>query len=127
MKLLPLKGLDILVVEDHYFIATELSGVLQGLGAAVIGPVSRLPLDRSIACRRIDVALLDVQLTVGTSLSLADELACRGIPVAFITGYGSDVLPLPYRDLLRLDKPVDRDQLAIAVLRLAGRMQGVAA
>ena len=127
MSDLPLANLGILVVEDHYFIATELSRILQQLGATVTGPFSRLPLDRHIDVGTVDVALLGIQLAVGTTFPLADELAQRGIPVAFITGYASDALPIRYRDLPRLDKPVDREELKAAVMRLVGRLQGAAA
>ena len=127
MNTMPLEGLEILVVENQYLIATELARVLTRFGAAVVGPVARLPLDSRVASRPIDVALLDVHLSQGTSLPLADEMARRGVPVAFITGYGPDVLPKPYRHLLRLDKPVVPDQLRAAVMQLTGRGQGVAA
>ena len=127
MTTLPLAGLDILVVEDHYFVATELARVLRQLGASVIGPAARLPLDAGVACSPVHLAVLDVQLCEGTSFVLADEMARRGVPVALITGYESDVLPAPYCSLPRLDKPVDRHQLRALLLQLSGRYDGVAA
>ena len=127
MKAGPLCGLDILVVEDHYFVATELSRVLRELGADVIGPVAGMPLDGLIAHRELDAALLDVKILGGTCFPLIDEMASRGVPVALVTGYGPDILPLRYRDLLRLDKPVERNNLTAAVLQLVGRPQGVPA
>ena len=124
---MPLHGLDILVVEEHYFVATELTSVLRELGADVVGPVARLPLDEKFADRQVDVALLDVELGDGPSYGLIDEMAGRGVPVALITGHGSNVLPAAYRDIPRLDKPFERDKLKSAVLLLAGRTEGVAA
>ncbi len=124
---MPLEGLDILVVEDHYFVAIELASVLRSLGANVVGPMAQLPLDGELAGERIDVALLDVGLQYGTSFSLIDEMADRGVPVALITGYGPRSLPLHYRALPRLEKPVECDKLRATVMRLAGRPQGVAA
>ena len=123
----PLKDLDILVVEDQYFVATELSRILRDLGAGVIGPLAGIPLDTSLANRSIDIALVDVELACGTSFPLIDEMSSRGVPVALITGYGPEVLPRPYRDLPHLDKPVERDKLTAAVLRMAGRTGGMAA
>ncbi len=127
MSPLPLEGLDILVVEDRYLIATELSRELRALGAGVVGPVARLPLQDCVADRPVDLVLLDVQLHDGTGLPLADEMARRGVPVALVTGYESDALPSPYRSLVRLDKPVDPTHLRAAVLQLLGRHEGVAA
>ena len=123
----PLQGLDILVVEDRYVIATELARVLRELGAGVVGPLARLPADTCLAGRSIDVALMDVELGCGTSFPLIDALAERGVPVALITGYAPGVLPWPYRGLPHLDKPVERDKLTQAVLRLAGRTAGMGA
>ena len=82
MKPSPLEGLAILVAEDHYVVATELTRMLQQLGATVVGPVARLPLDPDLAGTTIHLALLDVELCNGTSFPLADKLALRGIPVA---------------------------------------------
>ena len=127
MSHLVLKGLDILVVEDQYFVAMELCRVLEQLGACVVGPVGRLPLDRFTADHAIDIALLDVAHPGGTSFSLADEMARRGVPVALITGYAAEALPPPYRQLPRVDKPIEPAKLQVAVLQLTGRHQGPAA
>ena len=123
----PLRGLDILVVEDHYFVATEMTRLLRDLGAEIIGPVACLPLDAPTRSRSLDLALLDVQIRGGTCFPLVDEMVGRGVPVALVTGYDRDTLPCRYRDLPRLEKPVERADLAAAVLRLVGRTQGVAA
>ena len=127
MSKTPLIGLDILVAEDHYVVAAELASLLRKLGAAVVGPVARLPLEPCLASESIDMALLDVELCGGTSFPLADELAERGVPVALITGYAPDALPSAYRDLPRLDKPVERDKLTAAILRLTARTEGLVA
>ena len=126
MTAMPLEGLDILVVESDCLVATELAR-LRELGADVVGPVSRMPLDRSVASRPNDVALRPVQLRDGTRFPLADEMARRGGPVALVTGYAADVLPAPRAALPRLDKPIEPGKLTEAVLRLCGRHQGEAA
>ena len=91
----------------------------------MIGPIGRLPPANYFANQAIDIALLDVKIGGETSLTLADEMARRNIPVALITGYGPSDLPHPYGGLLCLDKPFDRDEVTSAVLRLTGRLEGV--
>ena len=48
---------------------------------------------------------------------VADVLAERGVPFAFITGYGKDVLPPVYRDRPLLQKPF-RPQTVLAMLAM---------
>ena len=124
---MPLKGLTVLVVDDHYFVATELSSVLRDLGAKVVGPMARLPSDGSLAIDEIDAALVNLGSDFETSLPLIDEIRNHGVPVAFVTGYGPCAIPLRYRDLPRLDKPISLEKLIPAVLLLAKGTQGVVA
>jgi DNA-binding NtrC family response regulator len=39
---MPLTGCRVLIIEDEYYIATELKGILTDHGATVIGPVAEL-------------------------------------------------------------------------------------
>jgi hypothetical protein len=48
---------------------------------------------------------------------VADVLAERGVPFAFITGYGKDVLPPVYRDRPLLQKPF-RPEAVLATLAM---------
>jgi DNA-binding response OmpR family regulator len=124
---MPLTDLTVLVVEDHYFVATELTSVLRQFGANVVGPMARLPSDGSLAIDEIDAALVNLGSDFETSLPLIDELRNHGVPVALVTGYGPFAIPLRYRDLPRLDKPMAREKLLPAVLLLARGTQGLAA
>ena len=59
-----------------------------------------------------DLALLDVNLGEGqTSFVAADILRARGVPFAFLTGYGPQGVRADLRDAPILGKPVDPDQL----------------
>ena len=53
----------------------------------------------------LDAALLDIHLAGEPVFPVADLLAERGVPFAFVTGYNKDVLPPPYRDRPLLQKP----------------------
>jgi DNA-binding response OmpR family regulator len=109
-----LSGLRILVVEDEPLIAMDLKDVLRDSGCSVVGPALTLKQGMRLAENEtVDGAILDVNLGGETVFPLADALAGRAIPFAYLTGYstmlrpcndGGPVLQKPYRnqDLLRI-------------------------
>jgi DNA-binding response OmpR family regulator len=111
-----LAGLQVLVVEDDYFIADEICSTLREHGANVLGPSPDvehgLHLVRS---HHIDCAVLDINLHGNLAFSLATELKRRGTPAIFATGYGSSVLPGEFSGSVRLEKPVNLSALLQAV------------
>lgn len=112
----PLAGLRVLVVEDDYFIADEICNTLRGGGAEVLGPSPDLEhgLDL-VKSERLDCAVLDINLHGDLAFSLASELRKRGTPSIFATGYDQSVLPGAFSDSVRLEKPVDLNELLRAV------------
>ena len=63
----------------------------------------------------IDAALLDINLDGKMSYPVADELASRGIPFVFSTGYGGEDLPDGYEGVPLLKKPFRRSGLGDAL------------
>jgi DNA-binding NtrC family response regulator len=116
-----LRGRRLLVVEDDYDIASDIARVLEDADAVVVGPAGRvedaLELVESEATR-LDAASLDINLHDEKVYPVADALAARGVPFVFMTGYDAHVIPEPYAGVLRLEKPVDRTQLARALARI---------
>lgn len=106
-----LTGKRILIVEDEYFIATDLKRALAEAGAIVVGPAGTLASAQALVEEDIDLALLDVNLDGEQSYTLANRLRERAVPFAFLTGYDRWALPPAYRDVPRLDKPFDLPQL----------------
>lgn len=102
-----LSGKHILVVEDEYFIASDIKRILQEAGAIVVGPVSGL--DHAIALAQqqqpLDAGVLDVNLEGDDSYPLADALRGRSVPFMFLTGYDGWSMPEAYREAPRLAKP----------------------
>ena len=116
-----LTGKNILVVEDEYFIATDISRALQAEGAKVVGPVGRLEQGLALAEQeRVDAALLDVNLGATLTLPIADRLGARSIPCMFLTGYDEWSLPEPYRAAPRMTKPFTARAMLDAVVGLVG-------
>jgi len=110
---------SILIVDDDYLIATELSVHLRASGFEVLGPFARAEdARRALADTRPDGVFLDINLGEGrTSYALANELRKRGIPFAFISGYSAVPEDKAEFDEIRLlTKPVDPDH-AIAEAR----------
>ncbi len=104
----------ILVVEDEFLIALDIVAALEGAGLAVSGPASTV----GDALARIENeplrgALLDAHLGGESAERIADALSARGLPFAFVSGYGPESLPEPYRNARLVRKPfTDNDLLA---------------
>jgi CheY-like chemotaxis protein len=102
----------ILVVEDEPLVAMNLCKSLGELGFSVVGPFSTLAKAAAAAVEmEFDAALLDVNLRGETVYPVADILASRNIPFAFITGYGTSALTSKYANAPVLQKPVDQQAL----------------
>ncbi|HEV2506701.1 MAG TPA: response regulator [Mesorhizobium sp.] len=113
------EGRQILVVEDEMIIALSIEDALLGLGASVVGPVSRL--ERALQLARessLDAAILDVNILGGNSYPIADVLAERQIPFLFCSGYSEWALEERHRDRPRLTKPYSSKELTDMVLQL---------
>lgn len=101
-----LNGKHILVVEDEYYIASDLKRALLREGAIVLGPFNTVATGLVAASDElIDAALIDVNLERATSFPIADMLGARGVPYMFLTGYDGATLPDGYRARPRLAKP----------------------
>jgi DNA-binding response OmpR family regulator len=102
-----LRGLKVLVVEDEYFLASDLQQALEAAGAIVLGPcpsfaraAGRMS-DPSIAC-----AIMDINLRGEMSTDLCLELADRGVCVLLVSGYDPASLPEALASLPSVQKPV---------------------
>ncbi|MEH3048410.1 response regulator [Sphingomonas adhaesiva] len=113
-------GKRILIVEDEYFIASDLKRALGDQDAVVLGPVGSLDagLAAVAAAEPIDLAVLDVNLDGAESYPIADRLAELGVPFMFVTGYDDWAMPRAYRDTPRLAKPFPPGAVVRAIERL---------
>ncbi|KQY97711.1 hypothetical protein ASD45_16935 [Pseudolabrys sp. Root1462] len=115
----PLSGRTVLVVEDEMLVAWLLEDMLVDLGCVVIGPAAKVNHAlMMIQANAIDIAVLDVNLNGETSYPIADALAARGVPFAFVTGYDKDRMPDGYRAFSVLQKPFHRAELSATLTRL---------
>ncbi len=103
----------VLVVEDEFIIALDLSETVKDLGYALEGPFA----DKENAFLAIesempDCAILDVYTGDGEVYPLADALAEAGVPIIFHSGHVApqDVL-MRYPHALACSKPCPPDHL----------------
>ena len=117
-----LSGCRILVVEDEYMIADDITQALVAAGAEVLGPVASAADAAELIAGggRIDAAILDINLRDGAVFPAADTLAERNIPFAFATGYEQWSLPERFRGRPVVEKPFSASNIAALVEPLTG-------
>ena len=111
----------ILVAEDEHIIAFDLCDTVEEAGYTVEGPHT----DNSsamLACQkdRPDLAILDLRLVDGETLSVASLLADHGVPIVFHSGHMSDGdWDSPHAAVLYCGKPCSETEMKRALLSAA--------
>ena len=117
----------VLVVEDEFIIALDLSETVQDLGYEIEGPFADnanafLAIDEQMP----DCAILDVFTADGEVYPLADKLVAAGVPIVFHSGH---VTPQEvrerYPDAVACSKPCPPDQLIGALQEAVAKAQPV--
>jgi CheY-like chemotaxis protein len=121
-----LSGLNILVVEDEFFVAYDIASALTASGAEVIGPAGSLEQATTLFHETTPVhgAILDVNVLGKMIFPLADELAERGVPFVFTTGYDRETIPERHRGVTRIEKPALPEKVMNALASAASKPQG---
>jgi CheY-like chemotaxis protein len=117
----PLDGLDILLVEDNLIIAMDGEDIFLQLGAHSVSLAPNVSNALvAIDSRKFDLAVLDVHLGEETSITVAERLAAKGVPLILATGYGEGVSQA-YGALGAnlLQKPYTIESVASALSRIA--------
>ena len=114
-----IRGKRVLVVEDEFLIAEDLTFQLQELGAEVLGPAATVEQALAILHSRIavDGATLDVNLGQEKSFPVAEALIERHVPFVILTGYDAHALPDHLRDIPRATKPFEPGRLVRSLFR----------
>ncbi|WP_267394585.1 MULTISPECIES: response regulator [unclassified Sphingomonas] len=112
-----LRGCRILVAEDEYLLADDLTSALAEVGAVVVGPAPSLAAAlRLIATEPpLDGAVLDINLAGEVVYPVADLLIERGVRLVFATGYDASAILTRYAGIPRCEKPVSMRKLAQAI------------
>ncbi len=105
-------GLRVLIVEDEFMIAMAVEAAVTEAGGIVVDMAATLEQALQAAhSANLDAALLDINLNGRTSFAVAEALRERGIPYAFVTGYGKQMVPPAFASAPLLMKPYARGEL----------------
>jgi CheY-like chemotaxis protein len=95
------------LVEDEALIRMMLAEMIEELGHRVVAEAGNIQDAQVLAETAIfDLAILDINIaghSIGPVVEIIDK---RGLPFLFVSGYGSDGLPRPFRGRPVLQKPV---------------------
>jgi CheY-like chemotaxis protein len=113
----------ILIMEDEFIVALDLSDMTQDLGFEVEGPYATLAEGtRAVAQHRPDAAILDVQLADGEVFPLADILMQLGVPIIFHSGHAQQSSVLArYPTARSASKPCPAEVIASYLMQATTR------
>lgn len=111
----------VLLVEDSLIIALDAEEALLSQGVGRVSVASSV--EQALAVleeETIDAALLDLNLGSQLSLPVAEVLAARSIPFAFVTGYADGIdVGTRFAAIPVLQKPYGSEDLSRILLQLA--------
>ena len=113
---------EILIVEDNFLTASEVSDIVRDCGYGVAGTVARVTRGLELLDQTpVDGAIIDINLDGTTSFPLCAELDRRKVPYCFLTGYPSLIVPSDFTGAQILTKPCDPLQIRSALQALLRR------
>ena len=109
--------LEVLLVEDQVLIAMDAETMLAESCARRVVTATTVAAARERLRESVpDVAVLDLNLGRDTSIPIAEDLATRGVPFVFATGYGGSAhIPERFRAVPVVRKPYDAAALGHAI------------
>jgi light-regulated signal transduction histidine kinase (bacteriophytochrome) len=114
-----LAGKTVMLVEDAMIIALDAEDALIGMGCKRVLMASNVSSAIAIVEReKLDLAMLDYNLGVENSESIAELLASRGTPFLFVTGYGGGLDGTRFKDVPVITKPYGPNQIAVGLAQL---------
>lgn len=122
-----LDAVEVLVLEDDFYIADDTRRALEQAGAKVMGPYADAA-DAIVAAehKRPSCALVDINLGRGANFAPAKALLARGIPVIVMTGYDLEIIPEDLGASQILQKPTTSEAI-VAAVEAAPRARSAAA
>ena len=110
----------VLLVEDEAMIGMMMRELLNEYGIFVVGPCCSVEEALAEAAGEFDGALLDLNLSGQLAYPVADQLAARKIPFAFVTGHGCESLDRRFDGVPVLQKPITRESLETQLATMLG-------
>ncbi|WP_137387569.1 response regulator [Rhodoligotrophos defluvii] len=118
-----LQGCSVLIIEDNFLLADDMRQTLEDAGAEVIGPFGNATaVAAALEARKVDCALVDLNLGDGPTFEPARTLMARGVKVVLLTGYDATVIPADLASVPCLQKPADTRKVLDAVGDLCAQL-----
>jgi len=111
-----LRGVRVLVVEDHWQIANALKLFLEAEGMKVSGPAATPADAQRLAALKPDLAVVDIHLKLETAYVLIHQLQDQGVRVVVLSGY-SVLSEMTKKVVAVLQKPFNGPELLGALHR----------
>ncbi|MET3973063.1 CheY-like chemotaxis protein [Bradyrhizobium sp. i1.4.4] len=113
-----MNGVSILLVEDEALIRMMLVGMIEELGHSVVAEAGNCGEGQSLAkSAAYDLAILDINLQGTNCGPIAKTVVDRGLPLLFLSGYGSAGVPAGYEGVRVVNKPCTIEFLKLAIER----------
>ena len=121
----PLERPKVLVVEDEFIIALDLSETVKDLGYELEGPYAgNEDAFEGMGDELPDLAILDVFTADGEVYPLADKLSAAGVPIIFHSGHvPPEEVKALYPDAQACAKPCPPDRIIGALQEAAAKAQ----
>jgi DNA-binding LytR/AlgR family response regulator len=111
----------VLIVEDDFVTALEISQFVEGAGHIVVGPQASVDATiRALAQHKIDLALLDVKLGDELVFPVAKILDAMGVPYIFVTSHSAAAIPAQHRHSPLVSKPYSPELLLAQMRQFLG-------
>jgi len=101
----------VLLAEDEAIIGMMMREFLTECGLFVVGPCCTVNEAIAAVNGEFDCAILDLNLGGHSVYPVAEALAARGVPFAFVTGYDRESVDGRFGDVPVLQKPITRENL----------------
>jgi DNA-binding response OmpR family regulator len=110
----------VFILEDSPLISLDLEEEAKELGCEVVGPLYSLTPEASELAQSgdIDVAIIDLVLTNGSSDPIIRAFQARGVPVVICSGLMNSAVKSEYPDAHVLGKPHATEELRATLLKL---------
>lgn len=117
-----LTGLNILVLEDEFYLAVEIKEGIERAGGVVMGPFpNAVAATAEIKRQTPDCAVVDINLGRGPSFEIVETLQDKAIPFIFLTGYDAPSIPPELADVELIEKPAELSRVIESLVRLTGK------
>jgi DNA-binding response OmpR family regulator len=113
------KILHILIVESEMSLAMDLEMMIEKIASATFVTEASVGAAKKVLHEDLDFAFLDVDVTKGKTFEIAEILARKHVPYAFISASRQDQLPLELRRAPFIPKPFYAAQIKSVLQAIA--------